>query len=195
MRKPPSRRSRSHTCCFSTPFIREQVDPRVKRAWEARFGSAAPFGNLRASFRECHCAVLNPYSSTFCPYPADDCAMAFLQCVLATTERSRNRQTAVGYFRSVAVSLAAQRADSKPLARESDEARRLATKASQGPGNTAGKTDGVPSGPGASEHQDQDGEPVRSRISTPEHIGSVLGSFDLGPRPRPADDGKTSPVR
>lgn len=156
----------NHPCVFSTEFVREQVDPRVKEAFAAH-GRKAPFGDLRQQWRRQHCQTLNPYSSDFCPYPAEDCALAFL----AAVERSADKASPVGYFRKIARSMALDRADHKPLERER--------------GTTPRSGHASPL-----EIHPEEGQGLRGADRGPQSVGDLLRSLDLGPRQRQADDGK-----
>lgn len=120
------RLSTSHPCVFKSAFLREQVDPRIEAAWPN-----APFGNLRKLWRERACAETNPYGSDTCPYSTENCALAFLQAVERTVYAMPRKPTA--YFRSVALTIGMERAERKPLARESQE----------GPGYRDGQDGGV----------------------------------------------------
>lgn len=132
-------------------------------------GRTPPFGDLRQQWRKMHCAVLNPYSSDTCPYSTEDCGLAFL----AAVERSVDKASPVGYFRSVARSMALDRADNKPLERERDTTPR-------------------PSYEGPVGLHPAEGQGLRGADRGPVRIGDLLGALDLGPRQRPADDGKAS---
>lgn len=159
--------AQTHPCIFKSRFLREQVDPRINRAWPK-----APFGNLRRLWRQEHCRELNPFDSKWCPYSTEDCAMSFLRDVEVTiAAEPRNR---VAYFRTVVHRSAMTRADRKPLARESQE----------GPGYTRGTGGGVETRWG-----------LRRTDTRPTGIRDVLGSLNLGPRQRPPTHGKESTER
>jgi len=160
-------------CVFSTPFIREQVDPRVKKLWSDRYGKGAPFGNLRLMWKERHCATLNPYGSENCPYRPEDCALAFLAAVERVTAPDVTNPT--GMFRTISTLMAAERADNKPLARD----RIVNVGSKEGPSNTRTPAGDIPAGPG-----------VRSRTAVPQRISELLGSLDLGARKGPTPNGE-----
>lgn len=164
-----------HPCVFRGSFIRNEVDPRVQRVWDERFGGKVPFGSLRLLFRQVHCSELNPYGSDSCAYAERDCAVAFYQCVVVTCGGATDRKRATGYFRSVARRSAIHRADTKPLARDRDA---KATTA-KGPGNTGASSDGSDEGRG-----------LHGSRSRPVSIADVLRSLDLGPREGRAPDGR-----
>jgi hypothetical protein len=159
------RRVSTHPCMFSTPFLREQVDPRIKDMWPD-----APFGNLRRLWRDRHCAELNPYESQWCPYRPEECATAFLLAVTNTV--IANPRSRTGYFRAVALSTALKRADDKPLRRE------------ERPGDAGGISGRIAPRP-----------EVRSRTARPNAIGDVLGALDLGPREGRTQNGPQSHER
>jgi hypothetical protein len=161
--RSPRTKANSHACVFSTEFVRTQVDPRVLEAFEA-CGKRPKFGDLRQQWRRQHCAVLNPYSSSTCPYAPEDCALAFL----TACQRSADKASPVGYFRKIARSMALDRAENKPLERERER-----------PGNARA----APIHPEA-------GSDVRSPQTGPTRIGALLGSLNLGPYPRPERDGR-----
>lgn len=187
--------AKSHPCVFRGSFVREEIDPRVKERWERRFGGRTPFGNLRLSFRQAHCGLLNPYDSRHCPYPERDCALSFYQAVITTCLKSRSEKSAVSYFRTVAKTMALDRAENKPLTRDRDEANTIATKAEEGPGHAGGVQGGDRPGPTSSAGTSGDAEPVRSRISIPPRISDVLAGFNFGPREGRPDDGEAGPER
>jgi hypothetical protein len=107
--------ARHWECAFPHPAS-EMTDKRVDEMWKDAFGKRTPFGDLRNQFRRQHCRTLNPYGSDNCPYDKDVCALAFLDAVMVTT--AARPKVPVGYFRKVAKTMAAIRADGKPLARE-----------------------------------------------------------------------------
>lgn len=172
---------KSHPCVVATEFAREQVDPRIATTW-ASFGFRPKFGDLRKIWRTRHCKTLNPYSSEHCAYDPSDCAMAYLVCAQRAAQMSRTNP--VGYFWKAAHSMAVVRADEKPLAR------------TQGSGHPGAATTGARSGSasvGAAGREAAGGVDdggMRRVISVPHHIGSVLGSLDLGPHQRRAADGR-----
>jgi hypothetical protein len=179
--------TRNYPCIFAhpSPFLRGQIDPRIDVAWKRRFEAKAPFGNLRRLWREEHCAELNPYGSDGCPYSEEECSLAFFQAVERTVFQARDKRSASGYFRAVARSAAFRRADEKPLARE---------QRAKGPGYPrAAQVGPLPGRRGSPEAGNE--VAVRSRLSRPDAIGSLLAGLDLGPREGPADDGEAGAER
>jgi hypothetical protein len=150
---------RKRACVFSTAFVKEGIDPRVKDEWESAFGAKAPFAKLRQMWKTQHCVQVDPYN-TGCPYPEVDCSLAFLVAVQRTAGAHPDRPT--GYFRAVAHSMGLDRADNKPLARD-----------------TLTRTDvhkeGHPGGRGSGSEEGQD---VRRSTTRPVRIGELLGAFD-----------------
>jgi hypothetical protein len=175
--------TRNHRCVFNSSFVREQIDPRVKAAWEQRFEVKAPFSRLRLSWREEHCQTLNPYGSETCAYREEQCAMSFLAAVEATTANARDVSGAVGYFRRVARSDATRRADEKPMRRETH---------AEVPAQTQEAF--RPSDPSHVRLSDEERQELSRSKARPVAIGDLLGSLYLGPRPGRADDGETSAI-
>ena len=101
-------------CVFPQPAS-EMVDSAVDEMWKAAFHKRTPFGDLRNQFRRQHCRTLNPYGSETCPYAMEVCALAFMDAVRVTCDAKPT--VPVGYFRKVAKTMAAIRADGAPLAR------------------------------------------------------------------------------
>lgn len=170
MKSTPRRpRYSSHPCMFRGELIHE-VDRRVAKQWAARYLQGAPFGRLRLSWKEQHCATLNPYRSVDCPYSERDCVLAFWQAVDQTIYNAE-RKHAMGYFRMMAKRSAIDRAENKPLAREGS---RNPTPVSAGDG----------AGP------DMPGPSARF-----ERLGDILSrTIATGPRPGPVrKDGETCP--
>jgi hypothetical protein len=175
--------TRNHSCVFNSSFVREQVDPRVKAAWEQRFEAKAPFSRLRLSWREEHCQTLNPYGSDTCAYRQAQCALSFLAAVEATVANARDASGAVGYFRRVARSDATRRADEKPSRRETNA--EVPAQAQE----TFRPSDPRDEGAGTEE-----GRWVRSPSSAAMvSIGEVLGGLIPRPREGPRPDGEASP--
>lgn len=157
--------STTHPCVFKDPFVREQIDPRIKVIWPD-----APYGNLRRLWREMACAETNPYGSETCPYPPEDCALAFFQAVEKTVY-AMPRKSRTGYFRSVARTAGMERAERKPLAREQE-----------GPGNVRGRGSGLQTRP----------DEVRSTRHRPVRIGELLGPFTARSHQGPPTNGSES---
>jgi hypothetical protein len=174
--------TRNHSCVFNSSFVREQVDPRVKAAWEQRFDVKAPFSRLRLSWREEHCQTLNPYGSDTCAYRQEQCALSFLAAVEATVANARDASGAVGYFRRVARSDATRRADEKPMRRETH---------AEVPAQTQEAF--RPSDPGHVRHSDEERQELSRSRSRPIAIGQVLGGLVPRPRERLSPDGEASP--
>lgn len=164
-------------CVFRGSFIREQVDPRIKEAWHGR----APWGDLRKTWKTEHCIrVSGTGHPEDCPYPEEDCALAFLQCALSVVDADRP----MAAFRVRAKLGGMERADNKPLARE-------------------GHREGRPGDLGASRPTWADVRGVGREAATllsgqavrPTSIADVLGSYDFGPREGRVDDGQEGPGR
>ena len=175
--RPPSKRH----CVFREPLIRTDVDPRVKVMWERATSKPAPFGRLRKVFQDEHCARVNPYTGSECPYTKEECALAFLQAVQNSLMPWIEDPAA--YFVKVAASGGARRADNKPLARE----KHLDP---QGPGQP------VPASPGdRAGHAGNEGgwtaerDRLRGARRRPVAIGDVLGALHIGARQGRAADG------
>lgn len=171
MKSTPRRtRFASHPCIFRGEYIRD-VDRHVQHHWAARFIRGAPFSRLRLSWREQHCAVLNPYRSIDCPYSERDCSLAFWKCVEETIHDATSEAHAIGYFRTHAKRMALDRVENKPLARERS-------------GDTGTPTVGSGAGPD-----------LPRTDSRPERLADILSrALDSGPRPGPVrKDGETCP--
>ena len=181
-------------CVFSTAFIRETVDPVVASVWEERLGTKAPFGKLRQMWKTQHCTKDDPYN-TGCPYPMEDCALAFLIAVQRTAAAHPARPT--GYFRTVALTLGLDRADNKPLARdivrrtdvhkERDTSSLASGDRSRRPGNAEGAGT-----PGIHEAGDAPVVPSETGLRRADHrpvrIGELLGSINVRPHQGPPTD-------
>ncbi len=168
---------RKRACVFSTEFMRKGIDPRVKTEWEGAFGEPAPFGKLRQMWKTQHCTKVDPYN-TGCPYPEADCSLAYLVAVQRTAGAHPERPT--GYFRAVALSMGLDRADNKPL--ERDTVRRTDVR-------KEGHAGGVPGG--SSSGRETGGLPedhLRGPSRRPQRIGELLGGLDLRPHQRPTKD-------
>jgi hypothetical protein len=148
---------------FSGTLIRD-VDRRIAKGWAFRFLRGAPFSRLRLSWKEEHCAVLNPYRSADCPYPERDCVMAFWLGVERTISEADNAQHAVGYFRTQAKRMALDRAENKPLSRE-----RQGNAAPAGAGPAAG----LPGVPGADSRFERLGDILSRAIDSRPHPGQL----------------------
>jgi hypothetical protein len=182
-------------CVFSTPFIHDQVDPRVDEAWREAYRVKAPFAKLRQMWKTQHCVQVDPYN-TGCPYSTEDCAMSFLVAVERTVGFHPERPT--GYFRAVAHSMGLDRADNKPLARDTlrrtDVRKEGNTRGLEGRSETGRSSDRAGTGaPGVHEAGDQgvvdDASGLRRTDHQPVRIGELLGSLNLGPRSREERDG------
>lgn len=180
-------------CVFRTAFIREEIDPRVQRAWQETYETGAPFGKLRQMWKTVHCSKVDPYN-TGCPYSESDCGMAFLIAVERTVGAHPDRPT--GYFRAVALTLGLDRADNKPLAR--DIVRRMDVRKE---GHTTGPrrspTEGLPRTRPMDARTGDDrlraggldeGPVVHGANHRPQRIGELLGNLDLRPHQRPTKD-------
>jgi hypothetical protein len=182
-------------CVFSTPFIREQIDPRIDEAWRETYRVKAPFAKLRQMWKTQHCVQVDPYN-TGCPYSEEDCAMSFLVAVERTVGFHPERPT--GYFRAVAHSMGLDRADNKPLAR--DTLRRTDVRKEGDPGGLEGRdraghtrNPGGMDAPGDDEARDQasldEAADLRRSTYRTVRIGELLGTFDPRSRPREERDG------
>jgi hypothetical protein len=182
-------------CVFSTPFIREQIDPRIDEAWRETYRVKAPFAKLRQMWKTQHCVQVDPYN-TGCPYSEEDCAMSFLVAVERTVGFHPERPT--GYFRAVAHSMGLDRADNKPLAR--DTLRRTDVRKEGDPGGLEGRhqqgfaSSGPGVGPSGAYETFEEGvvgeaSDLRRATHRPVRIGELLGTFDPRSRPREERDG------
>lgn len=197
--RPPryTRTSTEWPCIFNGDFVREQVDPRIKTAWEERRSDKPKWGDLRNTFRREHCRAINPWGSETCPFAEEDCALAFLQGVLSSL-KARNPH---GYFIKVARSSGSYRAD------EGVERRaRMRTDVPHPPAMGGAMPEGLREGPlpslgqgrlGDQDHVDpvapSSGEGVRRPVSRPQPIGELLGSLDLRPREGSPKDRRPDP--
>ena len=183
-------------CVFSTPFIREQIDPRVQEAWREAYSMNAPFAKLRQMWKTQHCVQVDPYN-TGCPYSEEDCAMSFLVAVERTVGFRPEKPT--GYFRAVAHSMGLDRADDKPLAR--DTLTRTDVRNEGHPGGLESRFGTGPSrGRGLAEDRglhaagdqglDEEASDLHRTSHRPVRIGELLGTLDLGPREGPSKNGK-----
>lgn len=166
--------------CFLSTTLPKAVDPEVNTLWKTTFGKRTPFGDLRNQWRRQHCRTLNPYGSDSCPYPLQDCAVSFLIAVDATCRAKP--ASPVGYFRAVAKSLAAQRADQKPVRPLTDSVMR---------GNIirTGVPDEEPQAqrsgdPGDTSEGTESRQGLRRPQAGPISIGEVLGQINLRPHQR-----------
>ena len=163
-----------------------EVDRRVAKQWAAKYLIGAPFSRLRLSWKEQHCATLNPYRSVDCPYPERDCVLAFWQAVDQTIYNAE-RKHAMGYFRMMAKRSAIERAENKPLARErprntgdSDSSSAAGLPGDSLMGNRPGEaTDPV-----------DDETSLRRSHARPIAIGEMLGALNFRPRESGPPDGK-----
>jgi hypothetical protein len=162
---PAKARRARRSCIFRTEFCRKEVDPRVQEEWKSRTGVGAPFGDLRSMWVREHCVRVAP-ADNLCPYPASDCAMSFLAAVQTSLTARTNPR---GYFRRVAKTMALDRLDNKPLARDQAE----------GPRNA-----------GDLGLRYVEGSGVSGTKTRPVAVGDLLRSLDLGSRQGSADDGE-----
>lgn len=173
-------------CTFTHPAIKD-VDKVVQELWIETFGRKPNFGDLRNQWRRHHCRTLNPYGSESCPYTRDSCARSFLAAAEITAAAKPRVPTP--YFGKVAKTLGAKRADEKPLNRGLTPVLTSAT---------ITRTEVLddqkrPRDAGPPAENLKEGPRLRSTENRPFSIGDVLRSLDLGPHPRPPDDGKKSP--
>lgn len=177
----PGPRATAHPCIVASEFTRDQVDPRIAEVWAA-LGKKPKFGDMRTIWRRRHCRTLNPYDSKHCAYTPEECALAYLQCATRAAEMSRSNP--MGYFWKSALSTALVRADDKPLAR---------TQGSGDPGTPGAGSASRPAAVAArptTPGPDSDHPGLRRDISVPQHIGTLLGSLDLGPHQGRTPDGE-----
>ena len=169
-------------CIFHTTFLQKEVDPRVQALWPT---AKVPFGDLRRTWRLVHCSTVNPYGdSELCPYPASDCALAFLSVVQSATAASRNP---MGFFRTLARSEGLRRLESKPLLRDQ-------VRGEERPSSSTHRPVGLQQGPGSDDRGgvDEAEADLRRARRRPDAVGDVLRSLNLGPHQRPAPTGKAS---
>jgi hypothetical protein len=180
---------------FKEPFVREQVDPRVKALWEKTTGKPAPFGRLRMNFQREQCSRINPYAGE-CPYRVEECGMAFLSAVQNSLLPWIEDPAA--YFVKVARSAGIERADNKPLAREHHR--------EEGPGHAGDLRGGDAAGRGGDLAAFRGTDPSRRVVpevldeedhlrrahARPNSIGSLLGALNLGTRQGQPSDGSES---
>jgi hypothetical protein len=140
-----------YECVFKDPFIKEL------NAKLYELDHKTPFGAFQKAFRAEHCGTLNPYGSDTCPYPRDDCALAYYADAVKTLETARTSR--IGLFRKITRTHAAIRADDKPLARETIR--------------TNGQEDA------ARPVERGDGAGPRLRTRRPRSIGDLFGGDDL----------------
>lgn len=161
------------TCVFRTAFLREEVDPRVAAIWPRK---PVPFGDLRRTWRLEHCATVNPYGdSGLCPYPASDCALAFLATTQYVVEIGGRNP--MGLFRKVARSDGLRRLESKPLARDQ-------VNGAFRSGDGRYRTDRVQPRPSSDDRSgDSEQADLHRPATRPSTAGDVLRSLDFGPRP------------
>lgn len=183
---PPAGISR---CVFSTSYMKS-VDAQVDRLFTSQ-GKKAPFGDFRRSWWRYHCKELGGGPGA-CPYAERDCALAFLRVAQHAVDAKRPG----AMFRVVAKDHAMKRLERKPLARETQHDSAL-TRSDEGrvgdaqrrgvePGHTPGLHPST--GSDAPEPMAEDGHTLRRPISRPVRIGSLLGSYNAGPREVPAGD-------
>lgn len=190
----------TYRCIFSEPGMREQRDL-IQRLWRSRFGKSAPFGYFTKTWRERHCATLNPYGSEDCPYAKAECMTAF---GLAAMDASNWLDPKGRFYHSVRAS-AAMRADNKPLSRD-----RMRTDGPQGPGDSRGSIPRHQPRPdpglgGGAESRTRDESDQLAPTSGSRDMrrsgrglvpmDEVLRSLDLGPHQKPTTDGKESRKR
>jgi hypothetical protein len=139
-------------CVFKLPIIREDINPRI-----AKIDPKAPFGAFTRIFREEHCRQLDPFGNGSCPYRREDCALAYY---VVAQKALAARTSRIGLFRTLARAYGAERADNKPLARD--------TIRTDGQGSS--QTGRVGSG-------DAEGQGLRT--SRPRSIGDLFGDDDV----------------
>jgi hypothetical protein len=168
--------SRHWECVFPQPAS-EMTDGAVDEMWKAAFKvKRVPFGDLRNQFRRQHCRTLNPYGSESCPYAKDVCALAFMDAVRVTCDAKP--KVPVGYFRKVAKTMAAIRADGKPLTRERGRMYVLVEDGAANISESHADQRGSPQ-PGLEEGEGDVPRPPTGPIA----IGDLLRQIGVQPRP------------
>lgn len=106
-------------CVFRRPEIRQDVNPRLQRAYRESIkpGADPPYGALQGLWRREHCREINPYGSDTCPYEARDCILAYYKTAMDAIEQPGVRSV-TGLFRILAHRRGLDRAENKPLARD-----------------------------------------------------------------------------
>lgn len=175
-----------YPCIVASDFVRSEIDPRIKTEWPT-----VKFGDLRKTWRRRHCATLNPYGSDGCPFSPEDCALAYLVC--ATQSSTRSSTNPMGYFWKAAHSMALDRADNKPLARDAEKATERSGNtrgAREGHADRHGRLDGAQGDlrPGTDRGGDEGG--LHRERTGPSRIGTLLGTLDFGPREGLPNDGE-----
>jgi hypothetical protein len=108
--KPNARYPRTSAewpCIFTQPLATERLFPAVKKLWERNRSDRPKWGDLLTTFRREHCRNVNPWGSETCPFKPQECALAFYVAL----ESSLDAKNPYGYFRAVARSSGALRAD------------------------------------------------------------------------------------
>lgn len=180
-----------HPCVFRTEFHKEQVNARLVGGLKNK--RKVPFGDFTRTWRQEHCARINPYGSESCPYRPEDCSMAFLN----VAQRAMEMDEPGAYFRVHAKYTGLDRAENKPLARErydrTDGHPSGAPGLRDGPGARPGDVLG---GPLESNAEVRDRVPPARRVSDDgslgvhrttgglQPMGALLRGDDPGPRTR-----------
>ena len=173
-------------CVFRDPFTKEEINKRL-----AALG--APIGAFTRVWRWEHCATLNPYGSDSCPYESEDCALAYF----ITAQQAMDAHTSkVGLFKALAKRKGIERADNKPLARDTVrtdglEGRSGGLRGGAGtrpPDDMAGPRREATQASGMAHDRsvgmrDAADRPVSRSI--PRSVGSLLWGDAAGSRPRP----------
>lgn len=194
MSRKPTGNTKPHVdrypCVFRERIIREDIDPRVSMLWKSSYPGKVPFGDLRRIWKYEHCRKLNPGGSGFCRFTREDCALAFFTAVQHALDPGVI-DNPVGYYRRLAVSMAIDRADRRPLEREIGPRDQGGAGAGDQP--RPGGVDPVHGGapvllardPDVSEEEAS----LRRSHARPVRIGELLGTLNLGARQEQPTDG------
>jgi hypothetical protein len=181
-----------HRCIFHDGLTKE-VDDRIQLEWKQRHGASAPFGSMRQSWQQLHCATVNPHGSDGCTYRTEDCLLAYWAAAQTAMSRPGVDDRRV-YFRGIAKRMGLVRAEDKPKEHADGSLERLtrALAGDRGPGLIEALGDE----PGAARRHDVPEvdveEPGRlpRPVTRPTAIGDLLRTPDRGARPGPAEDGE-----
>lgn len=156
-------------CIFRRPEIRQDVNPRLQRAYRAHIkpDGHPPYSALQGLWRKEHCRTINPYGSESCPYEPRDCVLAYYQASMKAMEEPGVRSV-TGFFRVLAKRYGLERSDNRPLARD----RIRSTN-----GSSQTKIPDRPRDPRSVDDGDEEGL-GNVRRQSPRSIGSMLRTDD-----------------